>query len=486
MEPTEFVILATAGPARRPTAARRAALRRTSPRRRGIASLLAMLYLIIFSTLALGFYAAVTMASQLAHNDEKAMGAQIATESGMKFMQFQLSRVRVPGTTPANQVMQEVLNDLVAQQGKSDNIAGRSIALVGDTIEFPAGADQFVALDDLGAGFRAEIRNGGDGLLLVKVQGRYRGVLISRAIEMYFESVIKGTEIFDYGIVTRGPIRISGGGTITSTANPADANVLSLSKSSTPLTMNGNASIAGDAFMTNPNGNYSITGGGSVGGSSVPANRDGHVHIGTPNPEPSLPGVDTQIFLPFVTSTYRPGKRVYTNCLVPANTNPNFSAGTTIEGVLYIKNPNQVTFTGHCTIRGVIVVENGARTGSNNSIKFSGGATAYGMETLPATPQFPPELRALRGSALLAPGYAVTLSGQSGSIGGTMVADSFTLSGGSGGVIEGTLIGLGEAELTITGGASISRNRPTGPIPAGLVFDRSYEPVLQTYTEVRP
>jgi hypothetical protein len=196
--------------------------------------------------------------------------------------------------------------------------------------------------------------------------------------------------------------------------------------------------------------------------------------------------VDTQIFLPFVTSTYRPGRRLYTNCLVPANTNPNFSGDTTIEGVLYIKNPNKVSFTGHCTIRGVIVVENGASAGSNNSIKFSGGATAYGMETLPDRPEFPPELRALRGSALLAPGYAVTLSGQSGSIGGTLVADSFTLSGGSGGVIEGTLIGLGPATLNLTGGASISRNRPNGPIPAGLVFDRSYRPVQQTYTEVRP
>jgi hypothetical protein len=462
-----------------------ASARKRTHGRRGIAALIAMLYLIIFSTLALGFYAAVTTAAQVAHNDEKALGAQIATESGLAFITYQLGRVGVPGNTPPNKVMEEVLKDLVAQQGKSDNLSGRPIDLVGNTIYFPAGTNEFVPLDGQGAGFRAEIADAGDGFLKVKVQGRYRGTTITRAVEMYFQSVDQSTRIFDFGIVTKGRIVMTGGGSIKSPAGPADANVLSLSKSSTPLTMSGEASIAGDVFMTNPDGSSSISGSGSVGGSAIPSVRAEHIHAGDPNPEPSLPAVDTSMFLPFVTSTYKPGKKVYTNVLVPPNTNPNFSSDTTIEGVLYIKNPNKVAFTGHATIRGVIVVENGAAPGSN-SIKFSGGATAYGMETLPPSPQFPPELRALRGSALLAPGYAVTLSGQSGSIGGTLVADSFTLSGGSGGVIEGTLLALGGADLVLTGGASISRVRATGPIPAGLILDKSYKPVPESYLEVRP
>src|SRR5688500_4476701 len=104
----------------RPRPARMRRLRTANAlRRRGIASLLAMLYLIIFSALALGFYAAVTMATQLAHNDEKAMNAQVAAESGLKFVRYQLSRVRVPGNTPPNEMMQEVPKDLLAQQGAS-------------------------------------------------------------------------------------------------------------------------------------------------------------------------------------------------------------------------------------------------------------------------------------------------------------------------------------------------------------------------------
>jgi hypothetical protein len=153
-------------------------------------------------------------------------------------------------------------------------------------------------------------------------------------------------------------------------------------------------------------------------------------------------------------------------------------------GVLYLKYPNKVHFSGQVTIRGAIVVENGASTGSGE-IKFSGGATVYGMDTLPATGQFPPELRALSGSAILAPGFDVTLTGQSGSIGGTMVADTFTLTGGSGGVIHGTLLALGTGPTTLTGGADITRTRADGPA-AGLTFTKTFRADPKTYLEILP
>src|SRR4029450_6297695 len=105
---------------------------------------IAMLFLIIFSALAVGFFAAVTMAAQVAHNDERALGAQLAAESGLKFIQFQLSQVSVPGDTPEDKVIEEVLKDLVAQQARSENFAGKSIVLSGKTIYYPAGASNFI------------------------------------------------------------------------------------------------------------------------------------------------------------------------------------------------------------------------------------------------------------------------------------------------------------------------------------------------------
>lgn len=477
--------------AAQPPAPRRCERRRRVQRSRrsggrGIASVLAMLYLFIFSALALGFFTAVTTAAQLAHNDEKALNAQIAAESGLSFIQYQLTRVRVPGTTAPNEMLEEVLKDLEVQQGNSDNIAGRGIAMVGTTIHFPAGPDDFIALDANGAGFRAEITDAGDGWLRVKIHGRYRGVTISRAIEMHFESVTSSTQIFDFGVVTRGPIHLKGNAEIGGgkVVGP-DNSVLSLYPGSTPLVMIGSPAIAGDVYMTNPNARASISGGSSVGGSSVSTVRNTHIHSGKPNPEPELPTVDTSMFLPYVTSTYTPGKAVYRNVRIPKNSNPHFSSDVRIEGVMYVEYPNELKFSGKATVVGAIVVQNGAPAGSN-SMKFTGQFEAQDMEALPQSADFPDGLRELRGSVILAPGFDLEFGGKAGTTGGTVVANSFTYHGNSGGVVNGTLIALGDVPLTLSGNPNLDRIKPTGPLPRGLVFSKIFKPMHETYTEVRP
>ena len=446
---------------------------------------MAMLYLLIFSTLAIGFYSAVTTAAQLAHNDEKAMGAQAAVESGLAFIRYELSRVRVPGNTAPSQMLAEVCKDLLAQQSGGGNLGTRTIAVVDDAIHYPVGTREFIPLDAQGATFRAEIRMSEDGTdwVKVKIVGRYRGGTITRAIEIYFEPIISSTRVFDYGIVTRGPIVITGGGMIGGGGDPTHGSVLSMSQSSTPISMSGTSGIAGDAYMTNKNGTVSMTSNVTIAGETSAAGRAAHIHAGVEPPE--LPEVDPAVFLPFVTNTYKPNQPKYRNVIIPANTNPSFSSATTIEGVMYIEYPNKVTFNGQATIRGSVVVQNGATPSTKNVINFGAGVQSYPMDTLdPTDPDFPPELRALSGSTLLASGYHVELSGSSGSIGGLMLANSFELVGGSGGVIEGTFIGLGDVPMKFTGGASMARTKPSGPIPRGLVFPKKFKPVSKTYSEV--
>src|SRR5438128_856874 len=146
------------------------ALRHRRRARRGVVSVLAMLYLVIFATLALGFYTAVTTSVQIAHNDERAMNAQIAAESGLQFMRYQLGQVRFPGSTPTDQILQEVFNDLVAQTLNSANLNGHPIGMAGGTIYVPGSADgYYIPLDDAGAGFRATITDLGTGNIRVKV-----------------------------------------------------------------------------------------------------------------------------------------------------------------------------------------------------------------------------------------------------------------------------------------------------------------------------
>src|SRR5690242_3839794 len=77
---------------------------------RGMTSVLAMLYLVLFAALALGFYAQTNLGAQVAGNEERALAAQNATESGLQFMRYQLSRVKVLPTVPRDQVFENLSN----------------------------------------------------------------------------------------------------------------------------------------------------------------------------------------------------------------------------------------------------------------------------------------------------------------------------------------------------------------------------------------
>src|SRR2546428_265475 len=308
--------------------------------RRGVASVLAMLYLVIFSTLALGFYSATTLATQIAANNRRTMEAQVAAESGLQFVRYQLSRVKVDASVPTNKVFEEVYHQLANNLNGKPNLGGAEVGYDGTSIAIPGGGTYIDVTPDGGTGFAALIIPDGERLV-TKLVGRSGRGAARRAVQLDFEHVNQSTSIFDYGIVARGPIVMSGGGLISNGTNRADSNVLSLAQTATPVTMSGSAAIAGDLFMTNPKGALSASGSASVGGSSIASQRDLHVHAGSPNPEPELPQVDTGIFLPYVTNTYHPGQHTYTNCLIPAGTNPNFGGQTTIDGVLYIKSPNK-------------------------------------------------------------------------------------------------------------------------------------------------
>src|SRR5438477_12347687 len=60
-------------------------------KRQGITSVLAMMYLCLFSVLAIGFYASATMSTQLAGNEKQGADAQSATESGLQFVKYQMA-----------------------------------------------------------------------------------------------------------------------------------------------------------------------------------------------------------------------------------------------------------------------------------------------------------------------------------------------------------------------------------------------------------
>src|SRR6185503_12119898 len=100
-------------------------LRTQRRRRRGLSSMLAMLYLVLFGALALGFYAQVNTSVQIAKNEQQVIKALLAAESGVNFMRYHLASVQIPANTQQPQVLQELYNDLSAQIDPSANMAGR-------------------------------------------------------------------------------------------------------------------------------------------------------------------------------------------------------------------------------------------------------------------------------------------------------------------------------------------------------------------------
>src|SRR5213080_4352834 len=97
--------------------------------RRGITSVLAMLYLTLFTTLALGFYAAVSTSLKVASNEQSTARALRASESGMAFIKYHLANLDVPANTASDSLFDTVYGRLQTRLNGYPNMGGNTIAI---------------------------------------------------------------------------------------------------------------------------------------------------------------------------------------------------------------------------------------------------------------------------------------------------------------------------------------------------------------------
>src|SRR5688500_8884686 len=95
--------------------------------RRGVASVLAMLYVVIFSALALGFYAATTTAGQMATNDRTTHAAHIAAESGIQFLRYHLNALDVAAGLKSDKIFEQVYQQLAQRLNDTANMGGSEV-----------------------------------------------------------------------------------------------------------------------------------------------------------------------------------------------------------------------------------------------------------------------------------------------------------------------------------------------------------------------
>ena len=447
--------------------------------RRGVASVLAMLYMVLFSALALGFYTSVTIAAQAAHNERRGAMAQLAAESGLGFTRYQLSRVDLPLTLPEADQMNEIYLQLAKRLNGTPNLAGELVGYESGVISFPPKGH--VSLDAGGQRFRTELRKSGDKLV-AKVAGRGAGDRFARGIEVTFARVPKTTTLFNYGVASRGSINTSGAATITGVGDAARGSIISTSAAATAVTIDGKA-VSGSISLTNPKGAVSLGSNVSVGGSTISSviYRD-HVHVGVP--EPRFPDVDTSVYSKYATNVYAPGMTQLDNCRVPAGVACELSSGT-IRGVLYLEKGASLRCSGGVTVQAVIVGSTES-TGDldKHVIEFSGSVTALPLKDLPESFG---DVRNIAGAFIIAPTYRVKLWGHFGSIAGTIICGQFQMGGSAEGTIVGSVIQMLDVPMTISGSADvIIAGAGSAEYPPGVTFGAYYAAQHATYLEVAP
>lgn len=453
---------------------------RTFRRRRGVSSLLAMLFLLLFSALALGFYAAATVNPQIARNEKTASDALLAAESGMQFIRYQLGNIDIPTGTPNDQMFAAVATQLGEILDGTPNMGGATIAVVNNSISIPSPTGYINADSTGNKRFRGIITQSGE-FLVATVVGQGPDQTMARTIQMKYYKAPRASALFNYGVASRGKIVTSGSSTITGQGDPTRGSVLSTNMTDAYPVVAGGKEISGDISIVNPNANVSLGSGVKVGGTTNTALiMAEHVHKGVQ--EPDFPDIDVTEYAKYATNKYVSGSNL-TNAWIPAGTNPTFNGNTTITGVLYVKAPNKIKFNGNLTIRGVIVVENDAALDlTNNVLDFSGNVTAYPVETLPSSYG---DLRKLTGAFVLAKNYNVAFTGSFGTVNGHIIASKISFTGNAGGIVKGSVINLNDVQMDVGGSSDvIIASTGTSNYPTGVTFGSKYAPLPDTYTEL--
>lgn len=449
-----------------------------------------MMYLLLLSSLALGFYASVNVSVQIAANETHVREALLSAESGLEFMRYTLGNISIPPQTPDTQIWTAVCTQVKSQLDGTPNVNNTTLAM-------PAGTTWTLPTMKLasGATFQATLAQSGEAVT-VTIAGQNSSKSLTRRIRIDFARAQRASSIFNYGVASKSAISMSGKAVITGAANNlARGSVLSATPGAVPLTMTGTPSISGDFSFTNSNGHPTFGNGSIATFKPTDSAFADHVHSGVPEPE--FPVIDTSSFAKYVPNATAPaGPHViavnppsslksFSNIRIKKNANPNFSGGTVITGVVYIETPNKITFTGGVTIQGVIVVENNP-TGSpsTNTIKFGGNLVHQGVESIPDAAPYA-GLNKLGGSFLLAPTFGVTMTGNSNQVGGTIVISKLDISGTAGANVSGTVINLDDTSVNLTGTSDIIiASTGTSNYPSGVTFGNHFDPLPGTYQEL--
>lgn len=462
----------------------RPAGKRLYVRRHGVALIVSMIFLLIFTSLAVSIASFSGTNVQLAENQRRANNALTSAHSGLEVLRYYLSPVTVPGSvTPANRLssVASALQTVLINSGVSNVTANYDASTA--TINITS-----VSLStSAGQSFTAKITQPDADTLQMDIFGVCRDA--TRHIRTSFSFVTIGSGVFDYGVATKGPLAMSGQTSIDDVNIAVEANVYIEGNNTSGDAFNiaGQASVSGDVTIANQYATYSLGDKCIVGGAQGAAAND-HVHVGAPYVE--FPTPNPEYFRHFATGEVIDShsswgnKSTLSNVLIKANTNPTFTSSVKINGILFIELPNSVNFAGKAEISGMIVAagdRNNELPGCN--ISFAGQVVSHDAQSLTGS-QYD-AIKQEKGTFILAPGFSLDFSGQAMHMNGAIAANGISFSGQAGGTINGSLINYSQKPVTLSGQSNLTFNRSGRTTdPSGFSPDQTLVFQPTSYSEL--
>jgi len=442
---------------------------------------LSLIFIVMFSALAVGMAGVSASNVQMAKNQREAGRALASAHSGLEVVRYYMRNVSLPASVSPADRLQSIASDLqtVFAAANVDNICA-SYNGGTQTLTIPN-----VALNSqTNQSFAATVAYDGDyDTVNLIVTGSSSEV--SRQVGVKYQFATIGNPIFDFGIATKGPLNMQGNVDIDGYNENIEASVyIESSNDNLALEMTGKSAIAGEVSIANGSACVDIANSSSVYGASGSDALD-HITIGADMC--TFPVANPADFADYAVNVFAPGDPTtnvtLTNIEIPANTNPSFSGHAVIQGIMYIKVPNVVSFTGNAEIHGLIVAEGDADNPVEGCvIDFGGTVDSYDVSTL-SEAEFG-ELTQQTGTFLLAPGFSVCFRGDFDTLNGVIAASGVEFQGNAGGTINGSVINYSDECMTLAGNTDLVFNRSgVEQVPAGFEPATTLEFICDSYYE---
>ena len=452
-------------------------------KRSGAALIISMIFVIIFSALAVAMASLSSKNVQLSSNEHKSNSALSTAQSGLEILRYYLSKITVSGMVAPEDRLQTVATELQNQfyaSGSTYMYAYYDSS--NSTLSIP-----YVMLDSrLSKNFNAVLNQLDSNTVQLDLTGNCGQ--LSRVIRVIFNYESKGFDVFDYGVATKGPLSMEGDSEFDGTNVAIESSVYIEGDVSIgdAFSITNRASVAGDITIANPYATYTVGSLASVGG-AVGEEAEEHVFVG--NDYVDFPTPDPTHFQQYATGMVIDensdwnNQSTLNNVTIKAGTNPTFSGNVTINGVLFIETPNVVNFSGQSTVNGVIVGDGqlGDDT-SNSNITFAGQVVCNDASGLTGA-EFD-GIRQETGTFIMAPGFSLDFSGETNTINGVIAGSGISFSGQAGGTINGSIINYSDEPMTLNGESTLMFNRTGAGTASGFVPNKTLEYQSASYSEM--